>query len=360
MKIVKTFGVLVAVLSIVTILLSGCVTGIRDMNIASVEMSVEDEEGNQVDKLLPDTVYSLDFRVRDAAGEEYQNPNYRDFRFNELRNMTVVQQARFSVKVKTAETTFHAPGTSLYGFQLSIKGNAYGPDVYTFPLNWSEYSSIDYSGIDGTDGEDGEHGSTAAAESEDTVRGENGQDGEDGTRGYPGSDVRLAVCRYEYNGYDKLLFYDIERNKLYLSEIKKITVNTSGGDGGDGGRGGNGGRGGSYEVETGTIIEGSPGTPGDGGDGGDAGSGGDITLLAPDQELFNYISPVAKGGEGGYGGGPGRSYDDGSLLKRGRVGRNGRDGRDGEIRYRRVSSSELQKILRNIKMPGFDLQNVKY
>ena len=39
--------------------------------------------------------YTLDFQVRDQSGEEHINLNYRDFRFDRLKNITIVQQARF-------------------------------------------------------------------------------------------------------------------------------------------------------------------------------------------------------------------------------------------------------------------------
>ncbi len=314
----------------------GCVTGIRDMDIDSIEMTIEDEEGSRVEKLLPDTEYSLGFRVKDRKGEVYLNPNYKDFGFENVKNMEVVQQARFSVTINTDKSTFHPPGEDLYGFILSVKGNRYPSRAYTYPLNWKAYSRIDYSG------EDGENGLSATEAPNESIQ------GEDGTRGYPGKDAHFIACRYRYEGENKILLYDTERDQLFLTEIKEITLDASGGDGGNGGRGGDG-----------TEVEDGAGEPGSGGDGGDAGYGGDITLTAADVQLFNYIDPVVKGGEGGRGGRAGRWYVDGDLTKTGNSGRSGRDGRDGKVRYKTVSPSELKEKLSRIEVPGFSLENVQ-
>ncbi|MFO7730711.1 MAG: hypothetical protein R6V86_08095 [Spirochaetia bacterium] len=340
--------------------MGGCATGIRDMPIASIETTLKDDNGNRVEALLPDSLYTLDFRVRDQAGEEYLNPNYRDFRFDELKNITIVQQARFRVEFRTAKTTFHPPGTDLYGFSLSVRDNTFPRHTYTYPINWDEYSKIDYSGRDGKEGEDGDKGFSASGASADSVQGGNGHDGSDGTRGYPGKDVRLLLCRYQYNTEERLLWYDLEHERLYLSDVKDMTIDASGGDGGRGGSGGDGGSGRTYVDEPDDKVDGIAGTPGDGGDGGNAGFGGDITLITADPQLFNYISANVEGGHGGQGGAAGRSYVDGELEKRGRAGRDGRDGRDGKVSTNIISRSELREKLGQIREAGFKLENVLY
>lgn len=342
------------------IMLSACVTGIRDMQIDSIEMRIEDEEGNRVEKLLPDTVYSLDFRVWDSSGELHMNPNYQDFRFTELKHLEIVQQARFSVKLRTDKSSFQAANTDLYGFTLSVKGNTYPQQNYSFPLNWKEFSKIDYRGREGRDGEDGDSGFSASGETADDVEGGNGEDGEDGTRGYPGDDVTLVLSRYSYNGGQKLLLYASGHQHLYLADLKEIKVDTSGGDGGSGGRGGNGGSGRTFENDPDPDISGVAGEPGDGGDGGYGGYGGDITLLAVESRVFNYIEPDASGGRGGYGGSGGRAYVDGDLDKTGRDGRDGRDGRHGKVRYETITPAELREYLRRIDAPRFEMENVLY
>ncbi len=355
MKYVRFALVLVA-----AALWTACVTGIQDMQIANIEMSIEDEEGNRVRELLPDTVYSLDFRVRDRAGELHLNPNYRDFRFAELENLEVIQQARFSVKLRTDKSTFHPANSELYRFTLSVKGNSYPSESYSFPLNWAGFYKIDYSGLDGEEGEDGEAGLSASGESADDVEGGNGEDGTVGSRGYPGDDVTLVLSRYSYNGGQKLLLYAIGHRHLYLSELKDMVVDASGGDGGNGGRGGNGGSGRSYDDGAGTAVSGVAGEPGEGGDGGYGGDGGDIMLLAVESRLFNYIEPNSDGGDGGYGGAGGRAYVDGDLVKTAWEGRDGRDGRDGKVRYETISPQELRDYLRRIDSPGFEMKNVLY
>ncbi|MFW5712380.1 MAG: hypothetical protein ACOCZA_10570 [Spirochaetota bacterium] len=340
-------------------LLSACVTGIQDMQIDSIEMRIEDQDGKQVDELLPDTVYSIDFRVRDSSGELHLNPNYRDFRFSNLKHLELVQQARFSIKLRTDKSTFHAADTDLYGFSLAVKGNPYPQQSYSFPLNWDGFTKVDYSGIDGKDGEDGDSGASASGEAADEVEGGDGGDGSDGTRGYPGEDVTLVLSRYSYDGQQKLLLYAVEHQDLYLSEMKAMVVDASGGEGGDGGRGGNGGTGRTFDDDP-DPVPGVAGDPGDGGDGADGGYGGDITLLAVEARLFNFIEPDAAGGEGGYGGAAGRAYADGDLAKVGREGRDGRDGRDGKVRYKTITPREMRELLQRIDAPGFELDTILY
>lgn len=344
----------------ILLVLASCVTGIQEMQIASIEMTIENAEGDRVDALLPGRVYSLDFRVRDSAGELHLNPNYRDFRFEEMDHLELVQQARFSVKVRTDESTFHAPNTDLYSFTLAVKGNPYPGKSYTFPLNWEGFYKLDYSGRDGKEGEDGDPGLSATGEAADDVEGGDGENGTDGTRGYPGEDVTLVVSRYQYDGEQKLLIYAPEQRHVYLAELQEIVVDASGGDGGRGGRGGNGGTGRTFENDPDPDVPGIAGDPGDGGDGGDAGYGGDILLLTAEARLFNYIEPKAGGGEGGYGGAGGRAYVDGDLAKIGQAGRDGRDGRDGKVRYRTITPRELREELRRMNEPGFEIENILY
>ncbi len=340
--------------------LSACVTGIQDMQIESIEMRIEDEEGNRVEELLPNTLYSVDFRVRDSSGELHVNPNYRDFRFSNLDHLELVQQARFSVKMRTDKSTFHPAGSDLYGFNLAVKGNPYPRQSYSFPLNWDGFYKLDYSGIDGKDGDDGGSGVSASGESADDVEGGDGEDGSDGTRGYPGEDVTLVLSRYRHDGQQRLLLYAVDHQQLYLSEMKEMVIDASGGEGGDGGRGGNGGTGRTFENDPDPDVPGVAGDPGDGGDGADGGYGGDITLLAVEARLFNYIDANAAGGDGGYGGAAGRAYADGDLAKVGREGRDGHDGRDGKVRFKTITPQEMREFLRRIDAPGFEPGNILY
>ena len=349
------------ILSLLTLFgLAACVTGIQDMQIASIEMTIEDEDGNRVEELLPDRVYSLDFRVRDSAGELHTNPNYRDFRVENLDHLEVIQQARFSIKLRTGASTFHPPNSDLYSFSLAVKGNSYPGNRYTFPLDWDGFNELDYSGKDGKEGEDGDSGLSASGEAADDVEGSDGENGTDGTRGYPGEDVTLVLSRYQYDGEQKLLMYAPEQGQLYLADLQTIVVDASGGDGGRGGRGGNGGSGNTFDNGTDPVVDGAAGDPGDGGDGGDAGYGGNVTLLAAESRLFNYIEPNVDGGEGGYGGAGGRAYVDGDLAKVGQEGRDGRDGRDGKLRYNSITPTELREELRRMNVPGFEMENILY
>jgi hypothetical protein len=350
-----------SIFTMTLLILSSCVTGLTDLDISDVEMTIRDKNGIEVDRLLPDTLYSLDFRVTDTAGETYLNPNYQDFSFQKLLRMELVQQARFSVKLKTSLNSFYPPGEPAYGFVLSIKGNPYPARTWSFDLNHSAYDTLDFSGADGEDGESGDRGPAAAGDSADAVRGGSGDSGLDGKPGVDGQDAELVIMEYLHGDRKRLLFYDLGRDLLYLTDRKTITVDTRGGDGGRGGSGGDGGRGTDYYDELADeTTSGIIGSPGDGGDGGDAGSGGDITLLAADPLLFNFVRPVTKGGRGGAGGAGGRgSLSDGSP-KVGSRGHHGRDGWDGKLRFRTLSRDELGNLLSRISEEGFDPAGVVY
>ena len=351
----------VLILLVLLVLISSCATKISDMNIRDVEVTLRDSEGTTVESLVPDSEYSIDFRVTDSKGKIYNNPNYKDFIIDRIENFRLSQQARFSVKIITDFGSFHSPLREAYGFRLSIADNQYPSRFYPYPINWEEYDTLDFSGSDGIDGENGKNGASASGESAETVTGGTGRNGTDGSDGYDAEDVRLVIMKYMHGDDERLLLYEPEKEQLFLTEIKDIVIDATGGDGGNGGSGGNGGRGTDYNDEfTGTLIEaGVPGKPGDGGNGGNAGDGGNITLLSADHRLFEYINPLCQGGRGGYTGGLGRSYDgDGELTDWGRKGRSGRDGRDGTLTYSRLSPAELRSIVNRIDHSDFSPESV--
>ena len=331
--------------------LLGCATPISEMSISSVSMEVENEEEERVEALLPEQTYYFDFRVIDESGQQHINPNYRDFRFEALRNLSIRQQAFFSVEMRTPKETFHAPGTELYGFTLSVENNPFPAERHTFPLDWEAYDTVDYSGRDGRDGEGGDRGRAASGESADEVRGGRGGDGEDGEDGRWGKDVRMLAVEYSYDGSNKILLYEFEKERLFLTDVKKITIDASGGDGGRGGAGGRGGPGADYiDPGTGDVdTEGIRGFAGDGGNGGDGGSGGDIELHYTDPGLSESIRLRSEAGEGGYGG---SGYRDG--------GRDGRDGFPGETQKKRISGAEAREILSRISRSDFELERVSF
>ncbi len=351
---------LCVLLPLCALLCISCVTSLQDMKISDIEMSIEDNEGNEVERLLPDSIYSLDFRVTDTSGESYLNPNYKDFRFDGPRHMKIVEQARFNVKARTSVDTFHPPGEALYGFVLKVEDNPFPPHIYTFDLHWEAYDTLDFSGADGEAGESGERGSSASGESVTSVTGASGEDGADGKRGLNGRDVRLVVMKYLHGDRERILYYEPETDLLFLTDLKTITLDTRGGEGGRGGSGGDGGSGKEYYDEVADeTTTGIAGSPGDGGDGGDGGNGGDIELLAADPQLFNYLRPLADGGHGGTPGGAGRSSSpDGSNILRGDHGKPGRDGWDGEVRFRTLSQEELRRFIDQISREGFNPAHV--
>ena len=349
-----------AVIIIINIIVS-CATRITDMDIKRIEVSVTDLSGNRAEAFLPNSVYSVDFMVTDSNSMEYQNPNYRNFKIYDLHKLIIKQQAFFSVRLKTPLETFHSVDTNAYSFNLSVKDNPYQILSHEYPLDWENYNTIDFSGKNGNDGEDGDNGNSASGDTSDSVTGSNGKDGTNGKNGFRGKDTELLVLKYKYGDSEKLLFYELNRKQLFITEIKSIAIDTSGGSGGQGGAGGNGGRGTAFvdEVTEEVIEPGIPGIPGDGGNGGNGGSGGDLVLSAADPNIFDYIQPVTSGGQGGLTGKSGKSYDSENLIiYRGDRGKTGRNGWNGEIQYRVLKEEEINLILNSIIEKGFEKSKI--
>jgi len=349
------------ILGVVLLGVLSCVTSVRDMNVDSVELTVKNKAGTQVTSLLPDTTYYINFEVVDSNGKEYANPDHRDFRFEHPQNFKVVRQLRLNAEIRTDKSTFHPPGTDLYSFLVSIKENSGFEKKFSFPLNWAEFSLIDYSGEDGIDGENGESGKAATGSSADKVAGSNGEDGEAGTNGQDGESLRVLATKYKYNGEEKMLLYIVEHEHLYLSDIKEVTIDVSGGDAGNGGDGGNGGSGKTWDNGVDPPVAGVAGNPGDGGDAGRAGRGGNITVFAYNSALFDYINPTVRGGKSGTGGAAGRAYTDGTLAKRGSEGIDSTYGTNGEVRLERKYPEEFREmLLSHIEDYNIDANNIVY
>jgi|GEM_PF-1911447 len=330
-------------------LLSGCATDIAEMPIASISMSVEDTRGVPVRALLPETIYRYDFVVTDTAGEEYINPDYRDLQFLDLQNLSMSIQAAFGIRIETARETFHPPGTDLYSFRLAVKGNPYPSGTYRFPLDWVHYDTIRYSGSDGAGGEDGDRGALAPGDAADAVTGGRGDDGTNGGDGGRGTAARVLVTRYLWGDTEKLLLYEYKKDELYLTDVKDIVIDASGGDGGAGGRGGYGGPGTDYtDPTTDDVTEGIDGARGNGGSGGNGGNGGWLTLVYTDPATAELVALDATGGTGGRGG-------NGSDR-----GMPGRDGVSGRVRREQITVDEARQILSGINGRDFSIENVRF
>ena len=347
---------------LVIIILISCATNIKDMNIAQTKVTIQDMDKNTLKKLLPDSIYNIIIRVTDTNGVEYASPNYRNFKINNLKKLKIEDQAFFSFKLKTSSETFHAAGTNAYSLNIYVKENNYPVMTYEYTLDWDNYDTLKFNGRNGLNGDDGDSGFTASGDSIDSVTGSSGYDGTDGKNGYSGKDIELLVLKYQYGNSEKILFYEINKEMVFLTDLKTITIDTSGGNGGQGGSGGNGGYGNSFTEElTDEVTEGIPGTPGDGGDGGNGGSGGDILLFAADPGIFTYLNPISAGGNGGIAGRSGKSYDNiKSRLYRGDRGKTGRDGWDGDIQFTILEKGDIDTILKSIKEEGFELSRVIY
>jgi len=350
-------------LALTAVIMVSCTTEISEKRIASIEVTVRNEAGNPVEILLPDTEYTVDFQATDSGGKVYKSPDYRDFSLFQLHNMELSQQKRRSVLIRTKHENFHPPGEAAFGFRAAVKDNPFPARFYGYQLDWYGHYSMDFSGGDGKDGKNGDDGSDASGSSEDNVKGDDGEDGRDGTDGGDGEGLKLLLMHYNHGGEERLLLYEPDKDQLYISELKAITIDTSGGNGGRGGSGGNGGEGKNCVDEvSGEVIKGGvPGDAGDGGRGGQGGSGGDITLLAKDEYLFDYVQPIYNGGEGGSGGAPGRTLSAGGTPRRwGKQGRSGDDGDDGVLKYDTISEFELRSFFNMISHEGFDPSKVIY
>ena len=349
------------IISLLMILvMASCATKIIDMDIQKTKVSITDMDGYTVTSLLPDSVYAINIIVTDNQGLEYIHPNYRNFELENLNKLNIETQAFFSMRLKTALETFHPAETNAYSFTISVKNNSYPPATYKYPLDWGNYNSIIYSGSNGKSGTDGTPGLSAAGETSETITGSSGDSGTNGKKGSPGKDIKLLVMKYKYGDTEKLLFYEVEKKMLFLTDIKTILFDTSGGNGGQGGSGGNGGHGNSYTDEiTEEVTEGINGSPGDGGDGGNGGSGGDITVLSIDSTLFSYLVPVTNGGKGGIAGKSGKSYD--TVLNtadRGDRGQAGKDGWDGKTEFEFLNKIDIISLLETIDEEGFEISKV--
>jgi hypothetical protein len=334
--------------TLVLLLVSACTTDLTGMAVSTVDVQLETAEGEPVQTLLPGRLYKLRAEVTDASGTRYENPDHRDIRLRDLRNMEIAERSRYAISLRTARQSFHAPDTALYGFTLYVKDSRFAGTQAAFPLDWDAYRRIDYSGADGSTGENGDDGKPGGTSASVAIGG-GGEAGKDGEPGGAGGDLRLAIALYRWNGREKLLLYDTRRKHLYLSDLHTMTIDCSGGNGGDGGDGGDAAPRDipENEQQSGLTITFGFSIGGGGGDGGDGGDGGNITLITSDPRLFRYALPHASGGEGGDGGRAGRGVA-------ARDGKDGRDGRPGQIEYRLKEPAELRELFTGISAADFD------
>jgi hypothetical protein len=341
--------VLIFLLSAAAVLLLNlsCATDITGRQVSSLEITVRDGEGEKVSALLPNRRYELQADAVTSSGSRIGTPDHRGFMLSSARNLQVIGRGRRSITLRTGGETFHPAGTRLYALELAVRDNPFPGTAVSFPLRWEGLRRIDYRGADGRDGGDGRNaGSSGGRGMFITARGEDGQTGEDGK---DGEDLRLAAARYRRGGTERLLFYDLRRDRLFLTAKQRITVDTSGGSGGDGGDGGRGYQPDVPETPGGSGIRfvigfAEHGTGGAGGDGGDA---GDLTVIAADASLLQYIETRAAGGSGGRGG-----HTFASPPSRG--GEDGENGEDGRVRRRLITGEKLRKMLEPIDHPGFE------
>ena len=330
----------IALLLALMLLFTVCVTNVSELGVSEMNLKIIDREGRETELLLPGHSYTMDATVLDAGGTLYDNPDYTDFSLLNLRGVKILRHTHHSLSFGTSIETFHSQGSAPYRFTLSIEDNPSPARVYRFYLDWDNFDRIDYSGTDGDRWKEHTPRVFSPSEAVDDHR------EFEGDNGNPGEDVRMLVTRYRYGEDVKLLFYEMEKQHLFLSDIQPMTIDSSGGDGG---------RGGSIRYDgTGVALSQSMGDASlkinyafySGGRGGDGGNGGSIRLLYTHKDTADLVELNSAGGEGGPGG---RGHRDGKP---------GEDGQPGATTRRRISIPRAEQILSRIDRPGYSLDSV--
>jgi hypothetical protein len=371
MKMKRKIKVII-ITGIVLLLLYNCMTvNIADLDIRDARVSLKSNTGEMATSLVPGETYTLHVTIEDMTGKMIDRPSASDLIFSSPDNtITTIEKSVFGIKADTTENSLVF--TRLPGFLLTLEvvDNPYS-QTYSWPVNWDEYDTLDYSGAPGStgnDGRDGRDGSPTAG----LADGGDGTDGWDGDHGKDGKDAVILVLYYTIDGIEikgiadktMLLLVDMTNKNEYLFKKQLITINASGGNGGDGGKGGDAGEGAEYmesEYDTFTKTtdvtreEGEDGKPGAGGSGGNGGDGGDITLSYVQEDILDYIIVTNIGGRGGEEGEDGDTPDF-SAGSRG-IKFDGNHGEDGEVIYKKLSAKQARTICSLIENPPQTKEN---
>jgi hypothetical protein len=253
-----------------------------------------------------------------------------------------------------------------YSLTIKIKDNPFKKTI-CWPVNWDEFTILNFTGMPGKKGIDGQDGLDGAP-SFAVADGDDGADGWDGEDGKNGKDATILVLSYNVENMDidgitdntMLFIADITNKKEYLFMRKPVIIDASGGNGGEGGKGGDAGAGAEYSEYDGTmteIIKGKDGDPGTGGNGGKGGNGGNIHLLYVQDTVLPLITVITTGGTGGKAGEHGETAGYGSIWHRG-VNFDGRPGKDGQYTKKKISPDKARAICGFIENRYFEPGNI--
>ena len=318
--------------------------GVRKMNIARLLVNLQGVENPEKNGLIPGKWYSILLTLSTKEAKKIPNPDYRDFFLN-CPNGTIqnVKQTENGLSIQTTDNPYILLDGRSYEGSILVISNAFAGAAFHYPVNWSGYSNLDWSGVSGQAGNPGVNGSSDS--SIDYPNGWDGMNGLSGEFGRNGQSLTLEVAFYRIQDFplgkemDRMIvIHAVEDNRVYLLKAQKITIHSSGGNGGDGGPGGDGGKG--------FQDLGFRGRGGSGGTGGNGGSGGNITVIAGGFPVEEYLNFDVTGGSGGQGGLPGKGSYSGSS------GRNGKNGANGTVVIKNLKTTD--ELFLNVHNPHFD------
>lgn len=300
--------------------------------------------------LIPGKPYFLSVAVRKKQkGKIIDNPDYDELIVKSKNNsLILMEQSRRGIVLFTTRDTFPFANGEMYELNIRIKENFFRGTTVRWEVDWENFTTLDYSGIDGEEGEEGNNGNDPNVieliKTKDGKRGGRGKDGGDGGSIHLEADYYVAEKLPLKNAKRMILIHNLTTKEWILMKEGKIIINVCGGRGGNGGRGGDGANG--FDSKHSIFSSGSMdgGNGGDGGDGGDGGNGGRIKLsILKDSTVDQSLFPILFGGKGGLGGDGGREGRAGRKYRttrsghtyviRGDEGRPGRAGRDGVDGY---------------------------
>lgn len=343
-------------------LICNCMTTrIADLEIQDMEAILKTGPGHTAASVIPGETYELTLTVTDIKGKTINRPSPADLVISSPdTTFTTIETSLFGMYVTGTVHTFvftDVPGFSLI---IKVKSNPY-VQTFTWPVNWDEFTTLNFSGTPGNEGINGQDGRDGVP-SYGVADGGDGSDGWDGEKGKNGQDVSLLVLYYSIEGMDikgvtdktMLFIADMTNKQEYLLNRNSIIIDASGGTGGKGGEGGDAGAGAEYsEYDTeNTISRGKDGTPGNGGNGGDGGNGGNIHLLYVDDAILDYITVIIDGGKGG------KAGEDGEAASFGTTHRgftfDGKPGKDGQYTKEKITAEQAGAAYRFIENEYFD------
>ncbi len=252
-------------------------------------------------------------------GEEVEIDFYLTYSNGKTKNVTNWDEVNVSVTGGNYEngkiTLPHYP-TSFIEDQFTVSATYTDEEIslsatQTFPYNYNDYLTLDFSGEIGENGLDGADGGTSLLFRD----GKDGDDGAIGSTGKSGDDLSVFIWTDKTSNKLKIKVENTTTSQTYFFTYvlndKGLNFYARGGQGGNGGKGGNGGDG--KDGKTKNEKEKDPGNGGNGGNGGQGGTGGNggsVTIfihenaksIAPRISINNMGGAGGEGGQAGIGG----------------------------------------------------------